>query len=213
MPVRAASSRRSCRASTSAATANDAVAAGLSLMGVTAPAGTIRLERGQPTAADSAWARTAGHVLLVWPASESAARVAWSAATGDRHDRRGGVGRRRARRRIRAALVARRSGDRALGGWRAGSGGARRGRGCIRDVGVVIDDASDITLRASFGSFTRALLAPCGGARSTAPIECVDGRVDRRRDTIREPCTGGCVARPRRRIVARPRPGYSHSAR
>ena len=45
----------------------------------------------------------------------------------------------------------------------------RVGNGCIRDVGVLLDDASDVTLRTPFRAFARALVAPCGGVRDTRP--------------------------------------------
>src|SRR6185312_11933888 len=43
------------------------------------------------------------------------------------------------------------------------------GAGCIRDVSVLVDPASDVVLRPSFVRFVAALVAPCGGARTTAP--------------------------------------------
>jgi hypothetical protein len=43
------------------------------------------------------------------------------------------------------------------------------GNGCIRDVAVLIDDASDVALRAPFRRFARELLAPCGGQRVSQP--------------------------------------------
>jgi hypothetical protein len=45
------------------------------------------------------------------------------------------------------------------------------GAGCIRDVGLLFDPSSDITLRASFRRFSAALVAPCGGARDVAPMD------------------------------------------
>jgi hypothetical protein len=45
------------------------------------------------------------------------------------------------------------------------------GTGCIRDVAVLLDDASDLTLRPPFRRFVAELLAPCGGTRNFAPID------------------------------------------
>jgi hypothetical protein len=44
------------------------------------------------------------------------------------------------------------------------------GDGCIRDVGVLVDDASDVTLRAPFRRFASQLVGPCGGTRSARPL-------------------------------------------
>jgi hypothetical protein len=41
------------------------------------------------------------------------------------------------------------------------------GRGCIRDAGILLDPASDITLREPFRQFVARLLEPCGGRRRT----------------------------------------------
>jgi hypothetical protein len=63
---------------------------------------------------------------------------------------------------------------RAIARWADGEPAAAErvfGAGCIRDVAVVVDPASDVTLHAPFRDFSRALLAPCGGARSFAPID------------------------------------------
>jgi len=60
---------------------------------------------------------------------------------------------------------------RAIARWADGEPAAVEhvvGRGCIRDVGIVFDSASDITLRAAFRQFTAALLEPCGGNLRTA---------------------------------------------
>lgn len=46
--------------------------------------------------------------------------------------------------------------------------GAAETESCIRTVGIGLPDAGDLTLRPSFAHLLRALLAPCGGARSEA---------------------------------------------
>ncbi|MDB4874618.1 MAG: hypothetical protein JWM41_1064 [Gemmatimonadetes bacterium] len=150
---------------------NDAVAAGLSLMGATAPGRAVRVVRGLLGVADSAWARDSGHVLLHWPASDSAAE--WTRRSTI--DAIGGVtagG---------ATLVARFPRVWVLEGtamarWADGEPAAvehTTGNGCIRDVGVLIDQASDVTLRAPFRRFVSALLVPCGGMRSARPASAL----------------------------------------
>jgi len=51
------------------------------------------------------------------------------------------------------------------------------GAGCIRHVGILIDEASDVSLQAPFRAFVSALLAPCGGSRVTtvAPAATLAG--------------------------------------
>ncbi len=153
-----------------AAGPNDALVAGLSLMGVLANDGGVRLVRGAVTSADSMWARSAGHVLLHWPAADSGA-TAWRRR--DRIDAIGGVAS------STGTLVARFPRLWVLDGvavarWSDGEPAAVEhalGDGCIRDVGVLIDPSSDVTLRAPFRAFVGALLAPCGGERSNAMTE------------------------------------------
>jgi hypothetical protein len=147
----------------------DAVAAGFSLTGASAARGSARLVRGRISPADSEWARTLGHVLLRWPASDADAD--WPRrATGDAI---GGVA----------------SGDAILVGrfprpwmlegiaiarWADGEPAVVEhaiGEGCIRDIGILIDDASDLTLRPQFRRFAMTLLAPCGGVRDFTPLE------------------------------------------
>jgi hypothetical protein len=148
---------------------NDAVVAGLSLMSVLAIDGGIRLVRGLVTAADSAWARGAGHVLLHWPAADSGAG-AWRHR--DSIDAIGGVASNT------GTLVARfprlwRLDGAPVARWADGDPAAVEhglGDGCIRDVAILLDPASDVTLRAPFRAFTRALLAPCGGERSNVAL-------------------------------------------
>ncbi|HTE44440.1 MAG TPA: BatA domain-containing protein [Gemmatimonadaceae bacterium] len=58
------------------ATPNDAVDAGLSLLGVKGSGGSIRVVRGRLSAADSAWVRADARVLVHWPAG--AADAEWT---------------------------------------------------------------------------------------------------------------------------------------
>jgi hypothetical protein len=145
------------------AAANDAVQAGLALG--RAPTGNVRVVRGTATAQDSAWAAEAGHVLVHWPASANDA--AWPRR--DSIDAIGGVAAGG------ATLVARFPrvwvlDGRAVARWSDGELAAVEraiGGGCIRDVGVLLDPASDLTLREPFRGFAAALLEPCGGVRSS----------------------------------------------
>jgi hypothetical protein len=148
---------------------NDLVIAGLSLMGVMRANGDVRVVRGRPTADDSAWARDSGHVLLHWPASESGAD--WRARPTI--DAIGGVASSSGTLIGRFPRVWTLGGD-AVARWADGEPAAVEravGRGCIRDVGIVFDPASDITLREPFRQFVARLLEPCGGSRRTRPAD------------------------------------------
>jgi hypothetical protein len=146
----------------------DAVTAGLALMAHSARAASVRLVRRGITAADSAWARGRDHVLLNWPASDTSAR--WPRRLTI--DAIGGVA-------TNAVLVGRfprlwMLTGHAIAHWADGETAAvehETGDGCIRDVGVLIDDASDITLSGAFRRFAEPLLAPCGGMRDLTSID------------------------------------------
>ena len=151
----------------SAATADDAVIAGLSLA-VASRAGAsraVRVVRDRMTPGDSAWARDSDHVLVHWPATDSAANWPRRAAI----DAIGGVTT------ATGTLVGRfprawSLTGRAVARWADGEPAAvetQSGRGCVRDVAVLFDPASDVTLREPFRRFAAALLEPCGGARSS----------------------------------------------
>jgi hypothetical protein len=145
---------------------NDAVAAGLSLLpALDAP---VRVVRGRTTSADSAWARD-GNVLVHWPASDADAEWPRRASI----DAIGGVtagG---------ATLVGRFPRLWALEGnvvarWADGQPAAVEhalGRGCIRDVGLLVDESSDLTLRAKFRSLATEILAPCSDQRVGAQLD------------------------------------------
>jgi hypothetical protein len=151
------------------ATRNDAVVAGLSLMKASTAGGSVRLIRGRVTASDSTWVHGSGHVIIHWPTSDSSA--AWPRRATI--DAIGGVTSGR------ATLVARfprlwvLNGN-AIAHWADGEPAAVEhptGDGCIRDVAVVFDDASDVTLRSSFREFARPFFLPCGGATDFGRIE------------------------------------------
>lgn len=151
------------------AIANDAVHAGLSLMGVVGANGSVRVVRGTLTVADSSWAAQAGNVLLHWPASD--ADAGW--APRPSIDAIGAVTAGA------ATIVARFPrlwvlDGRPVARWADGEPAAVEhavGAGCIRDVGVLLDQASDLTLREPFRRFAATLLVPCGGARSARPVD------------------------------------------
>lgn len=168
IPTRAASGTSSPLAIDVRAPANDAVAAGLSLIAPNATTPWLRVVRGATTSDDSAWARAHGHVLVHWPANDSSAdwphRVTIDAIGGITANG--------------ATLVARFPRLWALQGpavarWADGEPAAVErpiGDGCMRDVSLLIDDASDVALRAPFRRFARELLSPCGGRRDLAPL-------------------------------------------
>jgi len=165
VPLRAPTTNARAPRVESNAAQNDIVLAGLSLAGVLRPSGDVRVVRGHATAADSAWARDSGNVLVHWPVSDSAAE--WRPRPTI--DAIGGVTS------SSGTLIGRfprawTLNGRALARWVDGEPAAVEhsiGRGCIRDVGIVFDPASDITLRAPFRQFVARLLEPCGGIRRT----------------------------------------------
>lgn len=148
---------------------NDAVVAGLALAAVVRAGGSTRLVRGRMTVADSAWARDSGRLLVHWPASDTT--VDWPVRSAI--DAVGGVTS------STGTMIGRFPRLWALSGepvarWSDGEPAAVEralGRGCIRDVGVMLDAASDITLRDPFRRFVARLLEPCGGARRTTPVD------------------------------------------
>jgi hypothetical protein len=152
-------------------TLDDAVVAGISLMGPLSANGNVRLVRGHVTTSDSAWARDAGHVLIHWPSADDEAHWAKRATI----DAIGGVAS------SGGALIARFPrlwviDGRPIAHWADGEIAAVErplGAGCIRDVAIVFDPSSDITLRAPFREFVRPLLEPCGGARTASPLDSV----------------------------------------
>jgi hypothetical protein len=172
VPVRAATADTTPLRVAASEREQDAIVAGLALAGASAPGGRVRLVRGRVSATDSIWAKGAGHVLLHWPAADSAAVWARRATI----DAIGGVTSSAAL--APATLVARfprlwvLTGQ-AVARWSDGEPAAvehTTGEGCIRDVGVLVDEASDLTLRPAFRRFARALLAPCGGPRDFAAL-------------------------------------------
>lgn len=163
VPVRAAPGNARTARVESTAGANDVVIAGLSLMGVVHSVGDVRIARGRLTANDSVWASDTGHVLVHWPANDSAAgwqpRPAIDAIGGVTSASGTLVGRFPRAWTLHGNAIVR---------WADGEAAAVEhavGGGCIRDVGIVLDPVSDLTLRAPFRRFVARLLEPCGGTR------------------------------------------------
>lgn len=123
----------------------------------------IRVVRGTLTAADSQWlGARAGRLALVWPAlADSLAPDALVAF--------GGLGSATVVAPFqRSALAAE---GRVVARWRDGTPAAVErvvGAGCVRETGVRLPRAGDLTLRESFASVLDRLLEPCGAARRPA---------------------------------------------
>ena len=117
--------------------------------------------------------------------------VVGAARVDRRHRRRDVRTRRRSSRAFRASGC---STARPVARWADGEPAAVEhavGAGCIRDVGVLLDQASDLTLREPFRRFAASLLVPCGGTRSSRPID----------QTARAALAGsGSLAREQRRF-------------
>lgn len=167
VPVRAAPAPRFQPLVESSAPSSDPVVAALALGGALAPRGDIRLARNEPSRDDSVWVRAGSRVLLHWPAADSDAmwtpRPSIDAIGGVMSSSGTVVGRFPRAWSLAGTPVAR---------WSDGEAAAvehAAGAGCIRDVGVLIDPASDITLRAPFERFIAGLLAPCGGVGAMRP--------------------------------------------
>ena len=144
---------------------DDPLLAALSLRGGRARGAAVRVRRAAPTVADTVWARGVGHVLVHWPDATAHAAPSWTRRA--REDTIGGVV---AGETVVVApfLRAWSLEGRAVARWADGEPAAvehATGNGCVRDVSIAFDDASDIPLRPEFVRLTTELLAPCGGAR------------------------------------------------
>jgi hypothetical protein len=158
----------------SSAGASDAVVAGLSLMGVITPNAGLRLVRGRMTAADSAWARAGGRVVLHWPAADTSAE--WRPRPSI--DAIGGVASETGTILGRFPRLWLLDGP-AVAHWSDGEPAAVEhplGRGCVRDVGILLDPSSDLVLRTPFRRFVTGLLQPCGGPPVSAAVDSVSLR-------------------------------------
>jgi hypothetical protein len=165
VPLRASAVKTEAPRVESVANQTDIVAAGLALSGALRSTAPVRVARGRLSPADSAWARDSERVLIHWPASDTVAdwqpRPTIDAVGGVTSSTGTLIGR--------FPRVWTLSGH-AIARWADGEPAAVErsiGRGCIRDVAIVFDPASDITLRAPFRQFVERLLEPCGGIRRT----------------------------------------------
>lgn len=148
------------------ATDDDPLGAAVSLAGLRVDAAPVRLVRAGATAADSAWARGGG-ALVVWPIAAPPSWPAGPAGTvgavtaGDAP--------------VVAPFVraARPPPGTAVAHWVDGVPAATEvavGDGCIRSVAVPIAGAGDLALREGTRRFVRALVAPCRGERRLAAL-------------------------------------------
>jgi hypothetical protein len=144
---------------------DDPIRATFALLGrPSAAAAPVRVLRsGAPTAADSAWARDSGRVLVVWPDATD---------SGDDGAPSGGVVANGA---IAVGLWSRLTiaEGRVIARWSDGGAAATEmslGRGCARSVGVGVPAAGDAALSAGAQRIAAALTAPCGAPGSSALV-------------------------------------------
>lgn len=143
--------------------ADDPFAPALAGLRATRGAHDVRLVRRALVAADSAWVREPGRVLVHWPLADTVTT------------RADGVTAFGLRPATMVATLARlpltADSARIIARWRDGAAAAterRIGAGCVREVGVGIPLAGDLTLRPAFTAFLQAMVEPCGGARGIA---------------------------------------------
>ncbi len=154
--------------------ADDPIAPALAGLRAARGAHDVRLVRRVLVAADSAWVREPGRVLVHWPlvGGEASGSNAGVNTTTARADGVTAFGLRPAT--LVAPLVRLPLADsaaRIIARWRDGAAAAterRIGAGCVRELGVGIPLAGDLTLRPAFAAFLQAMVEPCGGARGTA---------------------------------------------
>jgi hypothetical protein len=148
---------------------DDPLSAVAALMHDTVSRVPVRIVRGAPSAADSAWAGEAGHVLVHWPASvpaawpkrevvdTSGAVVAGSAVLIADFPR---------------SVDPPRGDARVVARWLDGAPAATESAlrdGCVRSVAIRFPERGDLALGESARRLLRALSVPCGGARDLAP--------------------------------------------
>ena len=184
--ARAADSARSRAPELVGAAADDPIAPALAREAATmSRSHAVRIVRRDPTAADSAWARGSGRVLVAWsrtiapsadaPSSGAPTVIAPNPDASLLADAvhvsgPGGV--------ALVAPLARRGvpPGHTLARWRDGAAAVteiRIGGGCIRSVGVLIPSSGDLTLRPPFARFLGAMLSPCGGEAGTPVADSV----------------------------------------
>lgn len=142
---------------------DDPLAPALSHVSLDAAAREVRIVRRAAGPADSAWVRESARVLVVWPlidretvAPEGVLVTGPEAATLVTP----------------LARLALSPGGDVLARWSDGTPAVaqrKEGGGCVREVGIGIPLAGDITLRPTFAPLLARVVAPCGGARA-APL-------------------------------------------
>ncbi len=137
-------------------------------------AGETRLVRHAPTGRDSAWARTTGGALVVWPVEPAALwprRARADTVGAVVHPELGA-----ADALVVVAAFARSSltpPGAPLARWVDGEPAAVErplGAGCERDVAIPVADAGDLALRRSMRLLVAALAEPCGGPADLRPL-------------------------------------------
>jgi hypothetical protein len=143
---------------------DDPLRATLALLGVLSPESrSVRVLRGAPTAADSAWVQDSARVLVLWPrerVADSSGSAAGAVVAGD------------------AVAVAPWSradvpDGRPTARWADGAPAASEvalGRGCVRHVGVGLPGVGDVALGPSTQELVQALVAPCGVQAHRGPV-------------------------------------------
>ena len=146
------------------ADADDPIALATLVAGLAVSDSVVRVVRGAASDADSTWASGARRTLVRWPIS--GAPPGWVARTAP--DTSGAVIAGEAA--LVTPLERRWRHDstnivtRVAARWVDGTPAAVErtiGSGCIRDVAIAVSSRGDLALRASFGRFVRALVAPC----------------------------------------------------
>lgn len=125
----------------------------------------VRIVRERASAADSAWVRRDGSVLVIWPLASEAAVTADGVVTSAPEV---------------VTLVAPLgrmtvpADGAVLARWRDGAPAVVQhalGGGCVRQVGIGVPVAGDLTLRAPFGRLLARVVEPCGGRRAPAAAD------------------------------------------
>ena len=163
-PVRAAA-MLSGRATGAASRASGTAVAPLA-SAATSETPIARIDRGSPSASDTAWARDRAHTLVRWPSALDSA--GWRARA--RPDTAGAIlvkiGEASA---IVVSPFARGvdpTQGRIIARWTDGTAAATErtlGEGCIRDVAIPLARAGDLALRESTRRLVSVLATPCGG--------------------------------------------------
>ena len=143
--------------------ADDPLAPAISRVRLEAAAREVRIVRRAAELADSGWVRSAARVLVVWPLVGSEA-----VAPEGIHV----TGRPAATLVTPLARLPLSPAGLVLARWSDGTPAVvqrSEGEGCIREVGIGIPLAGDITLRAAFAPLLARIVAPCGGV-AAAPL-------------------------------------------